>query len=88
MCLSFRFRQELSNEYLLAKFGVDTAENESSKISHFIPTQAISFHIRITPWLAQCWACFLFLGVLAGSVSGILPTAFPSHGFTGAVSAA
>ena len=26
--------------YLLAKFGVDTAENEPSKISNFIPTQA------------------------------------------------
>ena len=28
-CIS---RQELSNEYLLAKFGVDTAENEPLKI--------------------------------------------------------
>ena len=27
-CKSCRSRQELSNEYLLAKFGVDTAENE------------------------------------------------------------
>ena len=27
--------------YLLAKLGVDTAENEPSKISNFIPTQAI-----------------------------------------------
>ena len=28
ICTSCRSRQELSNEYLLAKFGVDTAENE------------------------------------------------------------
>ena len=28
VCTSCRSRQELSNEYLLAKFGVDTAENE------------------------------------------------------------
>ena len=28
MCASCRSRQELSNEYLLAKIGVDTAENE------------------------------------------------------------
>ena len=27
-CKSCRSRQELSNEYLLAKFGFDTAENE------------------------------------------------------------
>ena len=29
---SCRSRQELSNEYLLAKFGVDTAENETLKV--------------------------------------------------------
>ena len=29
---SCRSRQELSNEYLLAKFGVDTAENEPLKV--------------------------------------------------------
>ena len=28
MCLSFRSRQELSNEYLAAKFGFDAAETE------------------------------------------------------------
>ena len=33
----------------VAKFGVDTAANEPSKIANFIPTQAIQFHIRITP---------------------------------------
>ena len=31
-CKSCRSRQELSNEYLLAKFGVDTAENERLKV--------------------------------------------------------
>ena len=31
-CKSCRSRRELSNEYLLAKFGVDTAENEPLKI--------------------------------------------------------
>ena len=35
LCKSCRSRQELSNEYLLAKFGVDTAENEPLK-DHFI----------------------------------------------------
>ena len=34
-CKSSRSRQELSNEYLLAKFGYDTAENEPLK-AHFI----------------------------------------------------
>ena len=32
VCKSFRSRHELSNEYLLAKIGVDTAENEPSEI--------------------------------------------------------
>ena len=31
-CKSCTSRQELSNEYLLAKFGVDTAENEPLKV--------------------------------------------------------
>ena len=31
-CKSCRSRQELSNEYLIAKFGIDTAENEPSKV--------------------------------------------------------
>ena len=31
-CKSCRSRQELSNEYLLAKFGFDTAENEPLKV--------------------------------------------------------
>ena len=32
VCKSCRSRQELSNEYLLAKFGVDTAENRPLKV--------------------------------------------------------
>ena len=31
-CKSDRSRQELSNEYFVAKLGVDTAENESSEV--------------------------------------------------------
>ena len=31
-CKSDRSRQELSNEYLVAKFGCDTAENEPSEV--------------------------------------------------------
>ena len=31
-CRSCRSRQELSNEYFLVKFGVDTEENEPSKV--------------------------------------------------------
>ena len=55
MCRSCRSRQELSNEHLLAKLGVDTAENEYSKVSSFIPTQAISFHIDTPPfWTVRC----------------------------------
>ena len=32
VCKSCRSRQELSNEYLLAKIGIDTAENEPLKV--------------------------------------------------------
>ena len=32
VCKSCRSCQELANEYLLAKFGVDTAENEPCKV--------------------------------------------------------
>ena len=31
-CKSYRSRQELSNKNLVAKFGLDTAENEPSKV--------------------------------------------------------
>ena len=34
-CKSCRYRQELSNEYLLAKFGVDTKESEPCKVCSF-----------------------------------------------------
>ena len=36
-CKSCRSRQELSNEYLLAKIGVDTAENEPLKVCLILP---------------------------------------------------
>ena len=35
-CGSCRTRKMLSNEYLLAKIGFDTAENEPSKVSYFL----------------------------------------------------
>ena len=39
VCKSCRSRQELSNEYSLAKFGVDTAENEPLKVcQELLPT--------------------------------------------------
>ena len=46
MCRYCGFCRELSNEYLISyllpKIGVDTAENEPSKVSNFVSTQAIS----------------------------------------------
>ena len=39
----------LQNVYFLAKIGADTAENEASKVSSFIPTQAILFYSDILP---------------------------------------
>ena len=49
---SCRSRQEFFNEYLF--FGVDTAENEPSKVSSFISTEfqvsfPIWFHVDIPP---------------------------------------
>ena len=41
VCTSCRSRQELSNEYLLAIFGFDTAENESFKVYLIL----LNFHV-------------------------------------------
>ena len=46
-CKSDRSRQELSNEYLVAKFGFDTAENEPSKVC-----QQVAQDIRRAPAVA------------------------------------
>ena len=50
-CKSDRSRQELSNEYLLAKIGVDTAENERASQSSFnFQVMGLNFH-RAAPRL-------------------------------------
>ena len=43
-CKSFRSRQEFSNEYLLAKIGFDTAENEPFNFHNFSCLQGFKFH--------------------------------------------
>ena len=43
VCKSCRSRQELSNEYLLAKIGVDTAENEPLKVGRPPPIRTRKF---------------------------------------------
>ena len=43
-CKSCRSRQELSNEYLLAKIGFDTAENEPFNFHNFSSLQRFNFH--------------------------------------------
>ena len=44
-CKSVRSRQELSNEYLLAKIGVDTAENEPLQVMGFnFQVMGFNFH--------------------------------------------
>ena len=48
MCKSWRSRQELSNECLLAKIGVDTAENEPLKV-----WGKIQFIIHSPPYLSD-----------------------------------
>ena len=50
MFRSCRSRQDISNEYYFLftrKIGADPAENEPSKVSRFIPTDAIPFHVDI-----------------------------------------
>ena len=42
-CKFCRSRQELSNEYLLTKFGVDTVENEPLKSFNF-QSLGLNFH--------------------------------------------
>ena len=46
----FRSRRELSNEYLLAKIGVDTAENEPLEV-----WAKIQFTIHFTPYVRPFW---------------------------------
>ena len=41
---SDRSRQELSNEYLLARFGFDPAENEPFNFHNFSSLQGVNFH--------------------------------------------
>ena len=43
-CKSCRSRQELSNEYFLAKIGFDTAENEPFNFHNFSSLQGFNFH--------------------------------------------
>ena len=53
-CASCRSRQELSNEYWLAKFGVDTAENEPLKVHLIFQPWDLIFTEPPRPvWLAQ-----------------------------------
>ena len=52
VCKSCRSRQELSNEYLLAKIGVDTSENEplevwgENSIQYSLPSLITTHHQR------------------------------------------
>ena len=46
VCESCRSRQELSNEYLLAKIGVDTAENEPLKVTCKFAICKFSYHVK------------------------------------------
>ena len=41
ICKSRIRRQEISKEYVAAKIGFDTAENEPSRVSSIIPSQEI-----------------------------------------------
>ena len=58
LCKSCRSRQDVSNEYLLAKFGVDTAENEPLKV-HLIfdPRDFIFTEPHRPPQAAQLALC-------------------------------
>ena len=57
-CKSCRYRQELSNEYLLAKIGVDTAENEPLKVRRKIQSifhSPLSWETHRTPSSWGTW---------------------------------
>ena len=55
-CKSCRSRQELFNEYLLAKTGFDTAENEPFNFHNFSSSiQGFNFHSAVVSGLAR-WA--------------------------------
>ena len=75
-CKSCRSRQELSNEYLLAKIGFDTAENEPFNFHNFSSLQGFDFHQAV---VSQVWSSFVvrkrsFLGrlLVSGRACGFL----------------
>ena len=55
-CKSDRSRQELSNKYLLAKFGFDTVKNEPFSFHNFSSLQGFNFHRGVvsTKCRARC----------------------------------
>ena len=46
-----RSRRELSNEYLLAKFGFDTAENEPCEVRKFELSEMLNLNFEISKLL-------------------------------------
>ena len=46
-----RSRRELSNEYLLAKFGFDTAENEPCEVRKFELSEILNLNFEISKLL-------------------------------------
>ena len=54
MCKSCRARQELSNEYLLAKIGFDTAENEPFNFHNFSSLQGFHFNRAVVSFERRC----------------------------------
>ena len=71
-----RSRRELSNEYLLAKFGVDTAENEPCKVC---PLSVYRSLLLLLLQIADLTLCGIDVFDLAGLVIVRLDSPFVLH---------
>ena len=54
-----RSRRELSNEYLLAKFGFDTAENEPCEVRKFEISEMLNLNFEISKLLFATQSAFV-----------------------------
>merc|ERR1712159_588803 len=72
-----RSRRELSNEYLLAKIGFDTAENEPCEVHKFELSEILNLNFEISKLLFAAQVTVLNLGSREPLPAAELPAPLP-----------
>ena len=67
-----RSRRELSNEYLLAKFGFDTAENEPCEVRKFELSEIVNLNFELSKLLFAAQDTILYPRLLHPSHLGLV----------------